>query len=379
MNDMELEEEDIQEAPEPGSLPAWLRPTRRRRRPAFRYLIDGRFFRRLVAHRGEAALAGFRDSIARHGLGRGEGLPALELTPMAFLETVGIEPPHVDAFPLSQEAIKSGESLKATTFVVKHVETRIRKSPEMRGSFIKKKVGELKTGVDPAAHDLFDLCITRVVSKPGFEDQLIRQLAFDHLYRYPFPDVLRETIFDFLCASLFGTEDSVAGFSKMRMMKTLWDRAYPRLLKANPGERGEIQALDREMKPRTRRDFLAWELIHYSVLGAAAERRFRPVVAFLQDSPERIRSWCIAYKSALRSFLDQISGSDLATLRPNLEAWKPGLLVACGEDGTFGTPVPTSDLPVFGGEKKAQPLERPGAESAPETEGAEAGVRATDG
>jgi len=361
-------------APDTSRPLAWLRPKRRRRREApFRYLLDSRLFRRLTAPGGEAALAGFRASVRHLGLGPGEGLPALELSPMAFLEVIGVNPPHFDFFPLIPEVLKCGESLKATTLVVKHIEARFRRAPEIQPDPLNKRIEELRQAMDPAAHDLFDLCVTRVFSRDGFEDQLVRQLSFDFLYRFPFPEVLREEVFDFLCASLFGTEDSVAGLSKMRVIKVLWDRAYPRLLKGNPGARGEIQALDREMKPRTRADYLAFELVHHAILGLAAKNRFRPVTAFTLESEERIKARAIAYKSALRSFLDQISRSDLETLRPNLEGWKPGALVPCHEDGTFEVLVPTGDLPVFGGEKKpSQTLERPaGSEATPEPGGAE--------
>jgi hypothetical protein len=359
-------------APDTSRPLAWLRPRRRRRRDApFRYLLDSRLFRRFTTPGGEAALDGFRTSVRRLGLG--EGLPALELSPMALLDVIGVDPPHFDFFPLVPEVLKSGESLKATTLVVTHMEARFRKAPEIQMDVLQKRVEELRQATAPAAHELFDLCVTRVLSRSGFENQVIRQLAFDFLYRFPFPEVLREDAFDFLCASLFGTEDSVAGLSKMRVIKVLWDRAYPRLLKGNPGARGEIQALDREMKPRTRADYLAFELVHHAILGLAAKNRFRPVTAFTLEPEERVRARAIAYKSALRSFLDQISRSDLETLRPNLEGWKPGALVPCHENGTFEALVPTGDLPVFGGEKKpGQALERPAdAEPAPESSGAE--------
>ena len=348
-------------APDTSRPLAWLRPKRRRQREApFRYLLDSRLFRRFTTPGGEAALAGFRASVRRLGLGPGEGLPALELSPMAFLDVIGVDPPHFDFFPLIPDVLKSGESLKATTLVVTHIEARFRKAPEIQPDVLKKRVEELRQTMDPAVHDLFDLCLTRAVSREGFEDQVIRQLAFDFLYRFPFAEVLREEVFEFLCASLFGTEDSVGGFSKMRVIKVLWDRAYPRLLKANPGSRGEIQALDREMKPRTRADYLAFELVHHSILGLAAKNRFRPVTAFTLEPEERVRARAIAYKSALRSFLDQISRSDLETLRPNLE------------DGTFEVVIPTGELPVFGGEKKPG-LERPSgnSESTPEPSDAE--------
>ena len=72
------------------------------------------------------------------------------------------------------------------------------------------------------------------------------------------------------------------------------------------------------------------------------------MTAFTPDPEETVKARCSAYKSALRAFLDQIDQEELATtLRPPLEAWKPGVLAPCREDGTFESLIPTGDLPVF--------------------------------
>jgi hypothetical protein len=341
--------------PDPSRPPVWVRSGRRKRRePAVRHLIDSRLFRRLCAPGSpepNAALASFRASLPRHGIGLGDGLgeelPPLELTPLALLDALGVEPPQFDVFPLPPKVLKSGESVMATSVVFKLVESRFRESPELQPEALKKRAEELRQEVDPAALDLFDLCVTRAVSAEKLEDAIIRQLSFDFAYRYPFPEVLREEVFEFLCASLFTGGETVSGLSKMRMIKILWERAYPWLLKANPKMREEIQALDREMRPRTRSDYLGWEVVHHAVLGFATEERFDPVTGLLLDSTARVKARCIAYKSALRSFLDQIRRDDLAKLRPQLDTWRPGALVPCREDGTCGAPVPTADLPVF--------------------------------
>jgi hypothetical protein len=265
----------------------------------------------------------------------------------------------------------SGGSLRATSLVVKVVESNLRKSPELQPDSLRKHAENARPPEGSAGRELFDLCVTRVVSREGFEDLIVKQLSFDFLFRFPFPDVLREEVFEFLCASLFATDETVAGLSKMRAIKTLWDRAYPRIIKKNPGARGEIQALDREMKVRTRADLLAGELVHHAVLGTAAGKRFHPVTAFTLDSAERARARAIAYKSALRFFLDQITPEDLTSLRSNLDAWRPGALVTCDEDGACEAPMTTGDLPVLPCDRgPSYPLgRRGGSEASPEPQG----------
>lgn len=367
-------------APDARSPAYWLYLKQRRRRKInVHYLLDGRLFRQLCAQGREASLAGFRASLARHGLVAEAGLlPALELSPMGFLSVLGIDPPRFDAIPLPPDTAKSSEYLTAMTLVLKLIEPKFREAPELQPEVLRKRVDDLRQAVNPEALDLFDLCVTQIAAREGFHDPVVRQLAFDYLFRYPFPDHLREEVLQFFFASLFAAGESVAGLSKMRAVKTLWDRAYPRLLKGNLAERAEIQALDREMKLRTRKDFLAREVIHHTILGYETEDGFNPVTAFTHDSEEKIKTRCVAYKSALRVFLDTITPDDLDKIGFKLKDWKPGTLAACQDDGTFDSLIGTGDLQVYTAEKRPSQPDRSPTESISEpaeTE-AEAGVQA---
>jgi hypothetical protein len=364
-------------APDARSPAYWLYPKQRRRRQiAVHYLLDSRLFRQLCAPGREAALAGFRASLARHGLvAEDSRLPRLELSPLGFLAALGIDPPRVEAIPLPPDVVKGSEYLTAMTHLVKAAEPKFREAPDLKPDALRKRVDELRQAASPEALDLFDLCVGEVAARDGFHDPVIRQLAFDYLFRYSFPDYLREEVFQFFFASLFAAGESVSGLSKMRAVKVLWDRAYPRLLKGNLAARAEIQALDREMKLRTRKDFLGREVIHHTILGYETEDGFNPVTAFAPESEEKLKTRCIAYKSALRVFLDQITPDDLAKISFKLEDWKPGLLAACQEDGTFESLVGTGELPVFAAEKKPERSLVESYPEAPETE-AEAGLQA---
>ncbi len=191
--------------------------------------------------------------------------------------------------------------------------------------------------------------MTRFAARENLGEILHGHLAFDFLYRFRFPEQLREDIFDFLAASLFAAGETVSGLSKVRIVKALWDRYYERLLKRNPGARADVQALDREIGPKTFQDFLDWEALHHAVLGYGDERkRVRPVTAFVPEAEATVRARCSAYKSALRIFLDQVNREELATsLKPALQAWKPGAVAPCNEDGTFDSVIQTGDLPVY--------------------------------
>ncbi|HVR97756.1 MAG TPA: hypothetical protein VMW27_14155 [Thermoanaerobaculia bacterium] len=312
-----------------------------------RYLLDHRLLRLLCSAGQEEALERFRASLAQNGFG--SELPPLQLTPLALLETLGIEPQQVPAFPLPAAVLKSGESLMATTLVVRLVVERYREdASEVHRDKLRQRVEEMRKATPDSAHDLFDLCLTQFVSREGFEEEIYGHLSFDYMYRFPFAEVIREEVFDFLTASLFAAGETVSGVSKARIIKEIWGRAYERLLRGNPTARAELQALDREIKPRSRQDYLEWELIHHAVLGyAGKEEQPQSITSFILDSAERSRARCIAYKSTVRAFLDQIERSDLSSIRSKLDDWRPGVLVPSREDGSLEAALPTADLPVF--------------------------------
>jgi hypothetical protein len=337
---------------------------RRRRRIKNHFLLDSRVFRQLCTPGKESVLAGFRASLVSQGFAAGDGsLPRLELSPLGLLAVLGVDPPRFEPILLPPDTAKSSEYLPAMTLVVKLVEPKFRDANELQTDALLQRVDDLRLTVSPEALDLFDLCVSEIAARESFRDPIVRQLAFDYLFRYSFPDHLREEVFQFFCASLFAAGESVAGLSKMRAVKVLWDRAYPRLLKTNPASRAELQALDRDMKLRTRKDFLGREVIHHAVLGYETEDGFNPVTAFAPESEEKIRARCIAYKSALRVFLDQITPSDLEKISYKIEDWKPGAITPCLEDGGFLPPVTTGDLPVYTAEKKPFPLDRAAADA----------------
>jgi len=203
----------------------YLKP-RRRRQIENRFLLDSRVFRHLCAPGKEPALAAFRASLAAHGFVSKEGsLPRLELSPLGLLAALGIDPPRFEPVPLPPDAVKSGEYLTAMTLVIKLIEPKFRESSDLQTDVLTKRAEDLRETVSPEALDLYDLCVSEIAAREGFRDPIVRQLAFDYLFRYSFPDHLREEVFQFFCASLFAAGESVAGLSKMRAVKVLWERA----------------------------------------------------------------------------------------------------------------------------------------------------------
>jgi len=320
-------------------------PWARRERP-FRFLLDSRLFRLLCDPGQTAALDGFRASLARLRLAPEGGLPDLEMTPLAILDVIGVEPPQFPTIPFP----KSMATLRAVdvgSVLVQMIKKEFDQAPELEAANLRKRVDELREATAPAAQELFDLCLTRFVSRETFAEDIVSQLSFDALFTFRFPEEHREQMAHLFNSFLLNRENNVSGLTKVRLIKGFWDRSFERILRKHPKARGEVLAVDQEMKPRTFRDFLGWEVIHYSVLGYA-RKRMHPVIAFSPEPEDRLKARCKAHKTALRAFLDQIPQEELAgIIRPYMEAWRPGWLVPCGVDGTLETPVSTGELIVF--------------------------------
>lgn len=316
-----------------------------RARP-FRYLLDGRLFRLLCDPGQTAALDSFRASLACLRLAPEGGLPDLEMTPLAILDVLDIEPPQFAAIPLPK-SMATLKPVEVGIVLMQMIKKEFDQAAELEASNLQRRVEELREAADPASHELFDLCMARSAPIEELRDRLLEQLAFDALFTFRFPEEHRERMAHLLTSFLLNNETKVAGLTRMRLLKGFWDRSFERLLRKHPKARGEVLAVDQEMKPRTYKDFLGWEVIHYSVLGYP-RKRVHPVIAFAPEPEERLRARCKAHKTALRAFLDEIPREELAgVLRPYMTAWRPGWLVPCREDGTLETAVSTGEVVVF--------------------------------
>jgi len=320
-------------------------PWARRERP-FRFLLDGRLFRLLCGPGQTAALDNFRASVTRLRLAPAGSLPDLELTPLAILDVLGIEPPRFPALALPKD-LTSLDNVDLAFLLKEAITKDFEKVPELEASNLCRRAEELRAAVEPAAHELFDLCLTRFVTGDEIRGQILEQLTFEALLTFRFPEDCREKMTHLFNLFLLDYKTNVSGLSRVRLLKAFWERSFERILRKHSKARGEVLAVDQEMKPRTYKDFLGWEVIHHSVLGAL-RKRFHPVIAFAPEPEDRLRARCKAHKTALRVFLDEIPQEELAgVFRPHLMAWRPGWLVPCREDGMLEAPVSTADVVVF--------------------------------
>lgn len=332
--------------------------TRRRpwepRKTPFRFLLDSRVFRLLCDPKQATALEGFRASLARLRLAPEGVLPDLEMTPLAILDAIGVEPPMFPGLTYLPESMANLKDVEVGMVLRETILAKFQKAPELEPANLKRRVDELRAATDPAAHELIDLCLTRFVSRDKFEEEILEQLTLDALFTFRFPEEYQERMNHLFNSFLLSNTAQVSGLSKVRRLKVFWDKSRERILKRNPNARGEIFTAGQEMRPRTYKDFLGWEVVHYSVLGYRG-KRVDPVIAFTPEPEDRLRAKCKAHKTALRAFLDEISREELAgELRPVMSAWRPGWLVPFRMDGTFEAPVSTGEVVVWSdrGEQK---------------------------
>lgn len=318
----------------------------RRERP-FRFLLDGRLFRLLCE---PAALGRFRAAMAHLRLAPAGGLPDLEMTPLAVLDAMGVEPPRLPPSPsLPEDFATLEEDIESVILIKNLIQKELEQAPELEPWGLMWRVEALRDMTAPVAHELVDLCLTRFVCRDTSVEEILEQLAFDGLFTFRFPMVLRERMGDLFNSLLAFNEVPVSGLTRVRRLKGFWDKSLERILKRHPRARGEILAVDQEMRPRTYGDFLGWEVIHHAVLGYG-RKRLHPVIAFSLEPEERLRAQCRAHKTALRAFLDEIDPEELRTsFRPLLRAWTPGWLVSCRGDGTVAGAISTGEVGVWAG------------------------------
>jgi hypothetical protein len=319
----------------------------RRDRP-FRFLLDSRLFRVLCDPEQTAALDRFRASLEHLGLTNEGLLPDLEMTPLAVLDVLGVEPPQFPAIPLPK-SMAALEAVEVGILLMEQIKKELGQAPDLEASSLRQRVDALRQTVSPESRELFDLCLTDFVAREKFEEHILNQLTFEGLFTFRFAVEYRERMNFLFNSFLLNNETKVGGLTRMRLLRAFWDKNLERILKKNPRARAEILAVDQEMKPRTYKDFLGWEAIHYAVVGYA-RKRVHPVVAFVPEPGDKVRVRCKAHKTAMRAFLDEIEPEVLRDeLQPVLRAWTPGWLVPCRPDGTLEAPISTEEVPLWAG------------------------------
>jgi len=329
-----------------------------RREKPFRFLLDSRVFRLLCDPGHPAALDNFRASLADLRLAPEGRLPDLEMTPLAVLDAIGVEIPVFPALPhlpKSMVALKAGE---VGILIKEAIQKELNTAPQLQPESLRWRMEELREATDPATHDVVDLCLTRLGARDTFEEDILEPVLLDALFTFRFPEEYRERMNRLFDSFLLNKEAQVSGLTKVRRLKRFWDRALERILKKNPKARGEILAVDQEMRLRKYKDFLGWEVIHHTILGYA-RTSVHPVIGFSLEPRETLEARCKAHKTALRAFLDEIPREELTgSLRPYLQAWTPGWLVPCRQDGTLEAPVSTGEVPVWAGTRVREGEER---------------------
>jgi hypothetical protein len=320
----------------------------RRERP-FRFLLDSRVFRLLCDPERPAALDNFRASLARLRLAPEGLLPDLEMTPLAVLDAIGVELPVFPALPYLPKTMAALKAVEVGILIKESIQKEFKAAPQLQPESLRWRMEELREATDPAAHEVVDLCLARFGIGDTFEEDILEPLILDALFTFRFPDEYKERMNHLFDSFLLNQKAQVAGLTRMRRLKGVWDRSLLGILKKNPRARREILAIDQEMRLRTYRDLLAWEVIYYAILGYA-RKAVHPVIGFSLESRETLEARCKGHKTALRAFLDDISHEELTgPLRPWIKAWTPGWLVPCREDGTLGAAISTGEVPIWTG------------------------------
>jgi len=135
----------------------------RRRRKPFRYVLDSRVFRLLCDPGQAAALANFVASLESLGLAPEGDLPDLEMAPLAILDVIGVESPQFPAIPLPK-CLADLDNVDVSILLKEMIKKEFRKEPKLDPAGLKQRVDELRRAANPAAHELFDLCLTRLLA-----------------------------------------------------------------------------------------------------------------------------------------------------------------------------------------------------------------------
>ncbi|WP_175107478.1 hypothetical protein [Pararobbsia alpina] len=298
------------------------------------FLLDTNLFRLACKSSNGAFIIQLNSELGRYPYLKNDDITAFKMTPFGLLEYLGIVPPKapIISIPSSVASSKSGTVIAG--HVIKEAKKFYVARPELSVEHLSKKCEERKY-VDPAAIDLFDICVEHPLRSESVERTIINALAFDYLYKYVFSENLLRNVLPFLFASFFLDDAQSSSVSKFRLSKRLWDKGKA-FRKNAPDEQAGIsfEELDKAMQIKNQQDYLDGDIVHFVAYGMSHEGQQCRVVAFTCDDNATVANRVIVHRN-IGELIYAACEPDMKQRFEQVVSRQAGYVVTCDSTGRF--------------------------------------------
>ncbi len=315
----------------------------------YSYLFDNNLYRQLTTSPNGLALKNFNNAIDKYEITKkiASRPIAFRMTPFTIMEALGITAPNP---PISiPRHLNSGKKLRELLdYVISEAKSFYYSSPNLKKQYFLDKAQEQMKFTSFEATAFEKICILDPLNDDNFEDYIVLCLAFDFLYKFEFPkEIQLQALHTYFIPTFFINDSFVAGLSKFRIAKKLWDIAYPSLLKKSDYSNETIEKMNGSMRLKKLKDYLDCELVHMLSVGDYTKNTYQPVVAFTCDDGQNVINRIMTYKSIIELFINLLDDVVYGEFKSTIQSWQQGVLVICNMDGTFKDVIEVNKIVPF--------------------------------
>jgi hypothetical protein len=256
------------------------------------------------------------------------------MTPFQILEVLGTVVPDIG---VPTQPSKGQSRRQLLDQVINEARAKYAALPQLAQSSLAARAVERRSYLPEEGHALFDLCITGPCSQTDLTLQIASSLAWDYGLKSVFSKSIAKEIDNSLAPLLLVMGHSQ--LSRFRIAKRLWDVFYAKGRKLMPQAVEGIEAANKEMQLKTRRDFLDCDLYHIACFGWFGA----DVTVLTCDPPDSIMNRIAVYKGMVESVA--ANAPDLPEDR--LPAVRVGIIARCEPTGEITHIFPVQRVPTI--------------------------------
>ena len=181
---------------------------------------------------------------------------------------------------------------------------------------------------------MFDICVLNPSLQDDVGKHIASALAWDHALKIAYPEPIAADVDRFLMTLLLTQgHDNI---SRFRIVKRMWDRFYSKALQSVPSAAASINAANKAMRLKSKRDFLDCDLLHLACFGWFGG----DVLVLTCDPPQTILNRLAVYKGMVAAVPTELSRDELPKIRD-------GVVARCESTGEITHIFPVQRVPTI--------------------------------
>lgn len=296
-------------------------------------LLDTNIMQYAITSQDGAVIHRLNDEIEKTGITRASEM-GFCMTPFQIMEVLGTKLPDIG---VAAKRIKGQPPHELFDQIVNDSRAKFATLPELSQERLSERARERRSYLPVEAHALFDMCITEPCSQPDLTLQIASVLAWDYGVKSVFPKDLARELDRRLALLLLLPGQS--HLSRFRIAKRLWDGFYAKARHSVPAAGDAIDAANKAMQLKTRRDFLDCDIYHLACFGWFGS----DVTVLTCDPPNSILNRIAVYKGMVEAVA--ANAPDVPEDRfPMLHA---GIVARCEPSGEITHIFPVQRIPTI--------------------------------